>query len=263
MASRDPTGVLGQIMAASSKGLAVAEQHHQKAVDTARQQIKILLEKESTKLAQSIKRLGTDLAAASSILTSASDCSKKAADQAAKAPPSAGDSWNSPNSMAQAQLSTHISLAQRTLRKQDRKRNYALQDAKSKAGRLLEDGVSKLSRKVGDISDLLKEAQSKFDDIDMSVQSPQNSFVQKGEASMDLKSSLKSLQAAEAKTETSSDKVLKSMTSDFDSVEKELESGATAIDHGLVVSQEAELRRVRDATSMPAAHKKSLRAKNK
>lgn len=244
---QDPTGVLSKIMAAAGQGLALAEQHHEVAVKDARGVLQALLDKESGTLGHAIQAYNRTLTSALAQMHQTQDTSKKALAKAQKE--SQNDSWDSKAGHAQATLNAQLSFVEREVRKAQRKQKASMRQAISNADFLLEGGVTKLSRKVGDISDMVKKAQ---DDIeaaaDVATSSPV-SLMDKGAQSMDVEKAVAALKAVTQGMDAAFSDGLKTMTAGFGEIEKSLDAGAKAITAKLEASQQEELKGVRSASA--------------
>eukprot|EP00929_Paragymnodinium_shiwhaense_P068840 TRINITY_DN346_c0_g2_i1.p1 TRINITY_DN346_c0_g2~~TRINITY_DN346_c0_g2_i1.p1 ORF type:complete len:359 (+),score=133.66 TRINITY_DN346_c0_g2_i1:149-1078(+) len=270
IAKSDPTGLLGQIMQATGQGLAAAEAHHEQAVKTARTQVQALLQKESTALAQAVHKYDQSLAASLDALSASRNASKKdlevAENASNSAPPSAG--WDATAGHEQAQLNAQLSFVEREMRRAERKHQSGVKMALSRAQQLLEDGVQPLSRKVGDLTDMLKPVQDKMDeDSQAAAAAPQKAAVslaqQQSKNAVDLKASTKALLASKKKSDDAMAAAQKALDSDMDGIEKSMASEVKTIGEAISKAQEEEIQGVRASSggiALPEAPKKSLRA---
>merc|ERR1711957_505893 len=117
----------------------------------------------------------------------------------------------------------------------------SMRQASSDADLLLEGGVQKISRKVGDISDMLKQTQYDMHasvEVAAVITAGPLSLAQKtaGE-SQDLSKSVDALKAATQQTDAAFIEGLKTMTASFDKIEKVLVAGTKSIADRLDVSQ--------------------------
>jgi hypothetical protein len=254
-AKDDPTGVLGQIMAASAQGLATAEKQHDVAVKAARDDMQSLLQKHVTSLSEAVKKLGTDLFEATAALDEAKVAAHKSLDAAAaKALPAGSNKWDlSPDQLTQARLSTKINFADRFLKKAERRRERSIDEAVSRCDSLLEedDGVRHLTRKVGDMTELIKTAVAPLDEVGKNVaaEKPANKtslLQQKGQA-MALDKAQENLVAAQKQVDKASDQANKAFDAAFNKVAKDFAAGLKSISDGLDGEQKREILVVRGA----------------
>jgi hypothetical protein len=264
----DPTGILSQIMAASSAGLASAEQAHEKAVKATRNDVQALIQKEGVVLSAAVVKFNTDLVTAQAGFELARNASQAALDKdKAKAMP-ASVGWDSSAQLLQSKLFTQISFAERDIRKAERKRQYAVKEATSRADQLLEDAVRTLSRKTGDLTEMVKAAQSTIDEAiaNVGVEPPARevSLAQKSGSALDMKSAGEALAKAKTQANLAVSAAQKSVDAALEKVEKELTTAAKLLEDSLVKEQEEEIagvRAINPLAAVPAPQKKSLRHK--
>jgi hypothetical protein len=270
-ASSDPTGMLSTIMAASNQALATAQNAHEKAVKQARDQIANLLQKDGVELSHAIKDLALDLTASSASLEALTNSSQQTLARA-QAVPSNPHDWDASASLAQARLSSQISFAERTLKKADREQRFAMKDAVSHATQLLEEGVRKLSHKVGDLHDIVEPVRAQLEkenvepeDGAMAQEAPrqQPTLLQKSGASTDLKAAGAALLVAGGQLDGSMKAGQKKIDVVFSKIEKDLAAGAKAISASLDSEQERELSGVRSVNAFGASEDQGATKKKK
>jgi hypothetical protein len=270
-AAEDPTGIMGQIMAATSAGLADAEKAHDKAVKAARDQMTILLQHQVSTFSDAVKKLDADLQASAAVYGAAKESAQIAIEQAAaKKQPAGGNSWDlSPDQIMEARLTTQIGAADTALHKAERKRLRSLDEAVSRCDSLLQedDGVRKITRKVGDLTEMLKEGVAPLDEVgkaaaaNVPVQKNTSALLQKGQATIELKKAQDQLLAAKAQLEKSNVAAQKAFDSVFDKVAKDFGAALKDMLEGLDGEQKKELQTVRSASAsikMPEVKKKAL-----
>lgn len=265
IAKTDPTGILGQIMQATGQGLAAAEAHHEAAVKTARTQVEALLQKESSALAKAIQSYDHSFQTAVDSLAARRNASKKDLEVAQNASNSAPVSthWDADAGHDEAQLNAQLSFIERELRKAERKHASGVKMALSKAQLLLEDGVQPLSRKVGDMTEMVKPIQDKMEEDSHAAQTSPVAFVQENKGNVDLKASAKALQSAKSSASAAFDVAQKSLDKAMDDIQKGMDSEVQVIGSAITKAQEEEIQGVRASSgsiSMPEPKKKALRA---
>lgn len=263
IAKSDPTGLLGQIMQATGQGLAAAEAHHEAAVKTARSQVDALLQKESTALAEAVKAYDKSCQQSLQVMEASRNASKKDLEKAQKASDAAAPSahWDADSGHDEAQLNAQLSFVERELRRAERKHQSGVKMALSKAQLLLEDGVQPLSRKVGDMSEMLKPVQETLtaDNFPMATAPQQPGNVALVQQATDLKASAKNLQAAKAKNEAAMSAAQKALDKAMEDIEKAMGSEVQTIGDAIVKAQQQEIEGVRSASgavSIPVPPKK-------
>jgi hypothetical protein len=273
-ANDDPTGMMGQIMAATSAGLASAEKAHDVAVKAARDQVTALLQKQVVVLSDAVKKLDADLQASTAVYGKAKEAAQISVDQAsAKKQPAGGNSWDlSPDQVMEARLTTQISAADTGLNKAERKRVRSLDEAVSRCESLLQedDGIRHLTRKVGDLTELLKEGVAPLDEVgkaavaNVPVQKNTSSLLQKGQATIEMKKAQDSLLAGKVQLAKSTAAAQKVFDVTFDRVAKDFGAVLKDMLDGLDGEQKKELQTVRSASAsikIPEPKKKALVAK--
>jgi len=270
IAKSDPTGLLGQIMQATGQGLAAAEAHHEQAVKSARTQVEALLQKEGTALGDAIKVYDGSCRESLALLQASRNASQKDLEKAQKAADAAAASthWDADSGHDEAQLNAQLSFVEREIRRAERKHQSGVKMALSKAQLLLEDGVQPLSRKVGDMTEMLKPVQDKLQ-ADNDNAAPEQKAVALVQQASDLKASGKALQAAKSKNDAALTAAQKVLDKAMDDIEKAMGSEVKAIGDAISKAQQQEIEGVRSASgavSLPApkkaapAPKKALRA---
>eukprot|EP00929_Paragymnodinium_shiwhaense_P068839 TRINITY_DN346_c0_g1_i1.p2 TRINITY_DN346_c0_g1~~TRINITY_DN346_c0_g1_i1.p2 ORF type:complete len:345 (+),score=156.40 TRINITY_DN346_c0_g1_i1:72-1106(+) len=259
IAKSDPTGLLGQIMQATGQGLAAAEAHHEQAVKTARTQVEALLQKESASLTQAIQKYDRSLAASLDALSASRNASKKDLEVAENASNAAAPTarWDADAGHDQAQLNAQLSFVEREMRRAERKHQSGVKMALSRAQLLLEDGVQPLSRKVGDMSEMLKPVQDKMDEDSHAAPQPAAvSLAQQTKQAVDLQASTKALLASKKKADGALTAAQKVLDGDMDGIEKSMAVEVKAIGDAITKAQEEEIQGVRassGAIAMPDA----------
>jgi hypothetical protein len=152
---------LSQMMAQAQRTLAVAEKHHEKVVEKERGLYTDMLSKEAGVMGKAIFNYTSELDRSISILQAAVNNSK--ATLALKEPPTEG--FASALVQARARLSAETDSAEREVRRDQRKRDHAFHQAVSDAGSAMEEGSQKLSRKTGDVSQLLDDSKASLEAI--------------------------------------------------------------------------------------------------
>jgi hypothetical protein len=269
MAASDPTGIMGQIMAATSAGLADAEKAHDKAVKGARDHLQILLQQQVVVLSDAVKKLDADLVASATGFETAKDAAQKALDVAAANKTSeGGNSWDlSPSQLQQAKLVTKIGSADTALKKAERKRARAVNEAVSRCDSLLEedDSMRKLTRKVGDTTQLLKDEVAPLDEVGKAlteeVAAKNTSLLQKGAQALDMTKAAANLATAKSQLDKSVAAAQKSFDATYDKVAKEYSASLKELTKGLDQEQAKEIQTVRGAASsikIPEVKKKAV-----
>mmetsp|Transcript_71450 Transcript_71450/g.209805 ORF Transcript_71450/g.209805 Transcript_71450/m.209805 type:complete len:360 (+) Transcript_71450:70-1149(+) len=152
---------LSQMMAQAQQTLAVAEKHHEKVVEKERGLYTDMLSKEASVMGKAILNYTQALDRGIAILQTAVNNSK--AQLALKEPPTEG--FASALVQARARLSAETDSAEREVRRDQRKREHAFHQAVSDAGSAMEEGSQKLSRKTGDVSQLLDDSKASLESI--------------------------------------------------------------------------------------------------
>jgi len=243
--NEDPTGILSRVMAAASQSLSFAEKKQEIAVQAARGDLEVLLTKQGSALTRVIQQYNSSLANSMRLVRSHIATSKSVLEKAEKE--SSGDSWDSTTGHDQATLKAQLSMAQTVVRTKQRQHAASMRQAVSDGDMLLEDGVTQLSRKTGDISDMVKKTQ--LDIETAAAVEPKTSVIALAQTSLDLDKATAALRAANQQVAQSDEAAHKRITADFDKIEKDLAAGAKAIGDKLEISQEEALKGVRSASA--------------
>lgn len=239
---------LGMMMAQAQQSLAIAERHHEKAVQKARDKDTDMLSNQASVLGKIIQNFAGELDKSNDILQQAVNASRSVL--AMEEPPSVG--FQSALVQSRARLSAETDAAQREIRRNTRKREHAVHEALNQADNALEEGSQKLSRKTGDLSQLIDDAKSSLEAIANSApDSPANATAvakapagKKADEAL-LKASLAHLNDAKAKSRKAVEAATKKATEDIAKADSEVAKEVAGITKDLSTAEKIEIQRVR------------------
>lgn len=239
---------LGMMMAQAQQSLAIAERHHEKAVQKARDKDTDMLSNQASVLGKIIQKFAGELDKSNDILQQAVNASRSVL--AMEEPPSVG--FQSALVQSRARLSAETDAAQREIRRNTRKREHAVHEALNQADNALEEGSQKLSRKTGDLSQLIDDAKSSLEAIANSApDSPANATAvakapagKKADEAL-LKASLAHLNDAKAKSRKAVEAATKKATEDIAKADSEVAKEVAGITKDLSTAEKIEIQRVR------------------
>lgn len=237
---------LSSLLAESQRRLASAEKHHEQVVKKAQERLHGMLMSESSSLVVALRNYSESLELGAANLASVANVTKaKLSEQERSAANTSAEGWGGPVVEERAKLSAKVQLLEREVRRMKRQKDRVLEEACRRAGDTLEDGASRLSRKLGDVSALLEEAKGSLATDLRFVNSNEtlvaSSLAQMGQALMTAKDRAHAQVAAAGK----------SFDAALDAVRRSLDAGATSILQDLAEAEKQELASIHGVQSTP------------
>lgn len=261
----EATAQLQELMAQASGSLASAERHHERQVQKARKAIEASLDSESKVLGGAVKAYEAELEKSATDLENLVTVSKAAVkeDEARNS----GNWGNDPGMESRARLGAQADMAAREVRKAKRMHDRAIHSAELLAEAPLEDTTMHLSRKVGDLSDVVQSAKSLLEtaankiDIDMddddvkptgnasnATNATSNKTANSTKRLEELVVSVKSAMAKHKADLADAEKRLNQVVSNSS---KALAAGMAKIEDNLGKQEQKEIKKVREGAKMP------------
>jgi len=162
----DPSNAMGEfqtLMSGAQNKLSHAQRHHEKVVQKLRTATEKNFKDDMVSIEGAITDYSEELATAERDLQIAVNSSKAELKREQAIPTPVGD-WDSKSSMEKAQLNAVIGSAERTVRHLDRHNDRDVREAEEQAGQMIEDGTTKLSMKLGDLTALSDDAKKGITD---------------------------------------------------------------------------------------------------
>jgi len=159
-AAVDPQMQLSMVLAEVQQNLAVAEKHQHKALKKTKKAWSTLLSAKASLLATAIKQYGDVLTSAANGLKETAASTKLALEKVADN--SNGTDWTV--IQQRAALGAKVAATESESARLTRKRDGQLADAVRRAKEPLEDSAGMLTRKLGDLSEVLDKANAVLDD---------------------------------------------------------------------------------------------------
>mmetsp|Transcript_30402 Transcript_30402/g.66603 ORF Transcript_30402/g.66603 Transcript_30402/m.66603 type:complete len:294 (+) Transcript_30402:33-914(+) len=153
---------LSSILLATQTGLARAEAHHKKAVESARSEVDRLLASETAALGALVRRYSANLTQSEGRFDTAIKEAKAAAKAAAEQA-TADNAIQFPSGDGVLRLRAQVAAAERSLWRSKRQHARSVREAQRNAEDMLDGGSSKLSLLVGDLSPLMEGAKRQLE----------------------------------------------------------------------------------------------------
>lgn len=262
----EATAQLQELMAQASGSLAKAERHHERQVQKARKAVETSLDNEAKVLGSAVSHYEKELEASAAQLEDLVNVSKAAVkeDDARNA----GNWGNDPGMEARARLGAQADMAAREVRKAKRMHDRAVHSAELLAEVPLEDTTMHLSRKVGDLSDVVQSAKSlleteitnQVDDADVKP-SGNTTSNKTANSTKRLEELSVRIKAAVANHQTALKDAEKRLNQAVSNSSKTLEAGMAKIEENLGKQEEKEIKKVREGAKMPPIGSKKTQKK--
>jgi len=236
---------LQAIMARAQSSLALAERHHEKAVQRARSSVGDLFQEQAKFMGVQVAEYASALDGAARELSAAINASRAelAAEEQAEAKNSSVG-WGGAAMEERARASAKADAALQELRHLERQKGRQVEEAKRHALEPLDDASQKLSRRVGDLSSFADEARASLEWASRKG-GVGGSMMQKLNLTRDAKGVMEVLEAARnitAQRIKTADAVFASALANATNITK---SSADKIEKGLIEAEKEEIKRVR------------------
>jgi len=258
----DAMGQLSMIMASSQKELGRAQRRYKKVIDKMDKVVAANFDKEAELFGEQIGKYVVDLADSSAVLQTALD-SGYAGLKVEEKVPSKPDDWNDPGVAERAEVYARLNSANRTVQHLRRTHDRDVEEAEDDASQAFDDASMKLSRKLGDMSDVAQNAtKSMKENVDKFIaklgttKSPL--FVAHGKDQQSrLKSYEQDLEEAQSKSMKAAASARKSFSTFLAKNIKTVESAAEKVLDDLSQAQQKEIEKIakHEPTIAPALKK--------